>query len=48
LVCRSEPEAAWNRFAYALKTGASLMRMGISLGGLLLVILILWLLFGRG
>ena len=24
------------------------MRMGISLGGILLIILILWLLFGRG
>jgi hypothetical protein len=35
------------RYAHAPKKGALCMRMGISLGGLLLILLIVWLLFFR-
>jgi hypothetical protein len=43
-----EPASGGDRYVCAPKKGVFTMRMGISLGGILLIILILWLLFGRG
>jgi hypothetical protein len=37
-----------SRYACAPTKGALSMRLGISLGGILLIILVIWLLFGRG
>jgi hypothetical protein len=42
-----EPSRGRSRYASAPKKGALCMRMGISLGGLLLILLIVWLLFFR-
>jgi hypothetical protein len=42
-----EPGSAGTRYANAPNKGAFSMRMGISLGGLLLILLIVWLLFFR-
>jgi hypothetical protein len=43
-----EPPRRPHRYACAPISKEHSMRLGISLGGLILIIIIIWLLFGRG